>query len=121
MMAAMLLGILFAVSHHAFYQHLNQKRTPTRTRTFAGFETSQQQINATAGTAFAFLVKAFLTTAVGVAFIQVFWRTLTAATKPMALARVDTSFSLQSNLLSLVTVRHWWRYPLLFLLGLLTW
>ena len=118
---ALIVVFLFALSHHIFYRHLEHRHVPNENRTIAGVEVPQQEINLFAGTAFAFLVKAFLAIAVGIAYAQVFWRDLMVASTPLTVAKINTIFSLPSSLVSLFSVLHWWRSPLLFALGLLIW
>ena len=122
MIVTLATGTAFAVVHHLFYVGLDTQKVSTANITIAGINTSQQQLNINIGTAFAFLVKAFLATSVGIAFVQVFWQMLLKANpKPLMLNRVDTIFSLWSNFWSLFMVRHWWRSPVLFLLALIIW
>ena len=105
MILSLAVGVLFAGAHHAFNSSLNQTRVDFQQRKIIGFRTSQQQINTDLGTAFAFLVKAFLATSAGIAFLQTFWRNLTRTTSDSSLAKVDTIYSLHTNILSLVQVR----------------
>ena len=102
---ALIVVFLFALSHHIFYRHLEHRHVPNENRTIAGVEVPQQEINLFAGTAYA----------------QVFWRDLMVASTPLTVAKINTIFSLPSSLVSLFSVLHWWRSPLLFALGLLIW
>ena len=121
MLSFLLLGIIFAIAHHVFYQSLDHGHVPARELHIAGIVTSQQQVNISVGTAFAFLVKAFLAASVSIAFVQSFWRTLTTTRKSLTLDQVDTTYSLRNNLGALFVVKHWWRSPFLFLLALIVW
>ena len=121
MMSTAVAGIVFAAMHHAFYSSLQHNLVKTKPQNLAGFETTEQQINIILGTAFAFLVKAFLATSVGIAFIQVFWKALTGSNNAFTLSRVDTIYSLPSSVISLFFVHHWWRSPLPFLMAVIIW
>ncbi|KAK6386625.1 hypothetical protein LTR65_008824 [Meristemomyces frigidus] len=111
MLSAFVAGILFAVGHHVFYQRLDTTHVPADGNTILGpMEVSMQQVNHTAGTAFAFIVKACLTTAVSSAFIQTFWKAVTAVslTKRPTLGRADTAYSGVNNIISLFNAPVWW-------------
>ena len=120
---ALALGVVFAVAHHVFYLHLDGREADTGGYVIAGmFELSRQHLNNNAGIAFAFLVKAFLTTAVSIAFVQAFWRALLvdSSTRAPKLDVVDAIYSLLSSVRSMFSVAQWWRYPLVFVLALIS-
>lgn len=117
---SLVLGILFAVGHHLFYNSLDGTIAPNAEFDVFGSKVSRQQINIAAGTAFAFVVKVMLVTALAVAYIQLLWRALLSS-KHITLGRIDVLFSGLSNVFSLAKATAWWRHPLLFILAILAW
>jgi hypothetical protein len=114
-------GISFAIGHHLFYNHLHgQEARPTGYK-ILGSDISPQQLNVAIGTAFAFLVKASLVTALSTAYLQLLWRALLRAARGSKLGDLDTCFSALNNIISLGKVWVWWRLPLLFLLAVVAW
>ena len=79
-------GIAFAVGHHIFYHSLDGTLVTS---------TSQQEWTIRIGTGLAFLVKAALAAAVGVAFTQYLWTV--ARTEAMAVGSIDAMFSMTKN------------------------
>jgi hypothetical protein len=120
MLLALFAGIALALGHHLFYQRLDGALVPAGSYDLAVRTVSRQQFNTGVGTAFAFLVKAALTIAVSIAYVQVFWRAAQVADKHPTLAELDTLSTL-SNLLGLFTTRAWYRKPLLLFLALTYW
>ncbi|KAI9699475.1 MAG: hypothetical protein M1836_003086 [Candelina mexicana] len=89
-----------------------------------GVEHPGQQFNTAIGTAFAFLVKAAFVLAVSTAYYQVFWKRAkqdSKIDKPPSLARLDTTFSATTSIISLFNIFVWFRYPLLFLMAATVW
>lgn len=119
MVLALLFGALLALGHHLFYASLQGSPTPTGTLDITWSNVSVQQLNTAIGTAFAFLVKAFLVVAVSVAYFQTFWRAAAISKKGPTLANLDTTFSILGNALGFFQVHVWWRHPLLLLLALI--
>ena len=111
MLAAFVAGIAFAVGHHFFYHSLQSKRVDGAT--------FNQQINTGIGTAFAFLVRACLVIAVGVAFVQVFWQQILR--KAVTVERIDSMSQLQQSLFDLFNFRTVRQHPLLALLATISW
>ncbi|KAK4890403.1 hypothetical protein LTR27_010931 [Elasticomyces elasticus] len=120
MAAALICGIALSLGHHFFYATLDGQLTPIGSYHVVGKSMSKQQFNTAIGTAFAFLVKAALTVAITIGYIQVFWWTVNKAKKGSTLAELDTISAL-GNLVSLFDVANWWRHPLLFGLALIFW
>lgn len=75
------------------------------------------------GTAFAFLVKACLLFAIGVAFIQVFWSVshTFSTTKTPTLGRLDSTYGARQNLWTVLNLALWWEYPLLLAVASTAW
>lgn len=118
---SLILGALLALGHHLFYSSLRGTTARDDNLHILYSQVSRQQLNTAAGTAFAFLVKAALTSAVSTAYIQIFWRVVTRASRPATLESLDTTFSAPTSVLSLYKVWIWWQYPLLFSLAVTAW
>ena len=117
MLASLLSGILLALGHHLFYSNLNGNPVVATEHVLKGV--TQQQLNITIGTLFAFLVKAFLVVAVSTAYTQIVWSAIKKrATK---LTTIDTMFQVTSNIWSFLSFSIWWKYPLLLLLACTVW
>ena len=121
MILALLTGTLLAMGHHLFYRHLTNHSAPTGLYHFAGKTMSKQQFNTAVGTAFAFLVKFFLTVAVSTAYVQIFWRNTLNAKEYPTLSELDCANSGLLNVFSLLNVKVWWKYPILLVLALIFW
>ena len=121
-LAALLTGILAAVGHHCFYESLAGTVAPPPNEGYKVWNVrlSKQQINNTAGTAFAFLFKAALSVALSTTYSQLFWKALLHSSSRASLSTVDTAFSAAGNPMSLLRFWLWWRYPLLFSLALVS-
>jgi len=114
---AYVIGILAAVGHHLFYRSLAGTQAPDpndRYKIIYKSYVSKQEVNIIGGTALAFLVKSALGTAISMAYVQLFWKTLMQSTHRTTLSMVDTTFSVLTSILSLSKVWTWWRYPQLF-------
>ena len=111
MLAAFAIGVAFAIGHHFFYQSLDG--TPLDSATF------DQQINTAVGTAFAFLVRASLSVAIGVAFVQVLWRRLLA--QSITVSRIDSMTQLLTSLFDLLNLKTLWQHPVLAVLAIISW
>jgi hypothetical protein len=119
-LVAFISGVLAAVGHHLFYQSLDGKPAPAldeRYRIFQG-SVSRQEVNVAGGTAFAFLVKAALGTAISTAYVQLFWRALMQSATRKTLSNVATMFSVLSNPVFLFKIWTWWRFPMLLSLAI---
>lgn len=123
MVALLLLATAFAIGHHAFYQHLNgqpiQDISYLNTQTIALSHVSNQQINISIGTFFAFLVKALLGAAVSIAFDQLAWKSIKA--KTTSIATIDNLFSILSNGFVALDLKLWRQYPISMLLACIIW
>ena len=118
---ALAFGLLFAVGHHLFYRNLDGQRVASEDISILGSDISPQQLNVAIGTAFAFLVKASLVTAVSTAYLQLLWRALLRSGRGSTLGNLDTTFSGLNNIISLGKIWVWWRLPLLFALAVVAW
>lgn len=118
---AVVIGTLFALGHHLFYASLDGHPAPNDDYTLLGSNFSKQQLNIAGGTAFAFLVRASLVTALSTAYIQMFWRAMTHRAREATLDSLDTTFSALNNIFSLLKLWAWWRHPLLWTLALAAW
>lgn len=123
MLAAFLTGTLLALGHHLFYQHLDGEKVPADDYSIGSSHYSKQQMNIQIGTAFSFLVKAFLVVSVSVAYAQVFWWSFSNSHqgKLPTLNRIDTAFSALGNVLALFNLPVWLSHRVLFSLTTLTW
>lgn len=121
MFASLLVAFLLALGHHLFYSHLAGRSSPGGSYDILGTTLSKQRFNTALGTAFAFMVKAFLTLAVAVAYAQQFWRCAKTATSKTRVSTLDTLFSSLHDFTSLFKMHIWFRYPLLFALTLIAW
>ncbi|GAB7341482.1 hypothetical protein MBLNU457_7714t1 [Dothideomycetes sp. NU457] len=111
MIGSLTIAILFAVGHHLFYWSLQRPGQVVPTSTFS------QGINTSAGTAFAFLVKAALTVALGTAYTQLLFDTLFKNTLSVEITDILTGMlasAIQMCRLDLI-----WRYPRVLLLALI--
>lgn len=121
MVLTLLAGCSLAVGHHLFYKNLAGTTAPTGRYQFAGANVSKQQFNTAVGTAFAFVVKGTLTAAVGMAYIQAFWRSAQRSKNGRKLSTLDTTFAVLNNAFGLTKLHVWVRYPLLLLLAIIAW
>jgi hypothetical protein len=118
MIGSLTFGVLLALGHHFFYNNLNGNPVDTNTHILK-WVVSQQQLNTTIGTAFAFLVNAFLMSSVTTAYTQVIWRAIKRGNTK--LATIDTIFAVVSSVWELARFSVWWKYHLLLLLACIIW
>ncbi|MCJ1230870.1 hypothetical protein MMC12_007544 [Toensbergia leucococca] len=111
MLGSFLIGIGLSFGHHAFYRSLDGSSISN-----AMFD---QSFNIGIGTAFAFLVRAFLVIAVGVAYVQHFWRDVKA--RPTPISHIDTIASLLSSIQEFLSLKTLWRHPVLVMLAIISW
>jgi hypothetical protein len=67
MTGSLVSGLALAISHHLFYNYLNNRIVQSQ---------NQQEWFLRIGTGMAFLTRALLSAAVGIAYTQILWRTL---------------------------------------------
>lgn len=111
MLLGLLAGVGFALGHHLFYQSLQGKSI--------GNTLFDQQVNIAIGTAFAFLVKASLATAVGSAYVQYLWYTLQR--ERLRVSHIDSLVSLLTSVIAILNFGALKGHLLLTLLALLAW
>jgi len=119
MMGSLFAGLLLATGHHLFYRGLHGRPAPDSDYTIGGWRIPKQQANIAGGTAFAFLVKACLVVAAGTAYVQAFWRALSA--REVRLLDLDTLGSVPGSITALFAVWRWVQFPVLFLLAVIIW
>lgn len=120
MSASLLLGALFALVHHLLYSSLAGKEASNSYYSVLSFSISRQQVNTSAGTAFAFLTTSLLMAAVSTAYDQLLWHAISKKDKAPTLSDLDVAFAGCYNAVGLFWVPVWVRYPLLFSVALLT-
>jgi hypothetical protein len=111
MVASFIIGGIFILGHHLFYQSLHHQATNN-----AVF---QQQINTGIGTAFAFIVKMFLVIAVGTSYWQIFW--LQVKKRLVVVERLDILNNILENALQFLSLKTVGKFPLLGLIAAITW
>ncbi|KAF2715845.1 hypothetical protein K431DRAFT_308282 [Polychaeton citri CBS 116435] len=123
MLGSLLMGILFAIGHHLFYQHLEGTAVLTAEYEIAGSQVSSQQANIAIGTALAFLCKASLVLAVSISYLQVFWHAAIAAGGKgrLTLGQIDSAYSALNNFLAFFHLKVWWMTPLALLSAVTAW
>ncbi|KAI8950665.1 hypothetical protein F4801DRAFT_602078 [Xylaria longipes] len=119
-LGGLLAGILISVGHHLYYASL-EGTSPEGSRIIVGYRFSNQAFTTAVGTAFAFIVRAFLLFAVSGAYVQVFWHSATHARKVNTLEEIDAMLSILSNLFAFRAGSSWWKYPMLLLIALIAW
>jgi hypothetical protein len=119
MTASLVAGVVLAIGHHVFYSKLDGSSAPASDYDLGGWTIPKQQANIAGGTAFAFLVKASLVVAVGTAYIQAFWRAITA--RKIRLSYLDTLGSVPGSITALFALWRWMNFPLLLLLAIIIW
>ncbi|KAJ5827485.1 hypothetical protein N7447_004248 [Penicillium robsamsonii] len=103
-------GAMFSMGHHLYYQSLDGARVNS---------VDQQTWAIRIGTGFAFLIKSFFVSAVGIAAVQVMWATLRR--KFVNLRGIDGMFSILSSPLALLTPDLWMCAKTLILLAIMSW
>jgi hypothetical protein len=111
MISSFIIGALFILGHHLFYQSLHHQTTDNALL--------QQQFNTGIGTAFAFIVKMFLVIAVGTGYWQIFW--LQVKKRPVSVGRLDVLNDLLENAWQFLSLKTLGRFPLLGLIAAITW
>ena len=120
----LLVALAFVVGHYAFYQKLNgflvkHSGPPCISKTLS-CDSSDQQINVSIGTFFAFLVKALLGASVSTAFDQFTWRRLVSSASSR-IGMIDDLFAVLKNGFFMLNYKLWWGYPASMLLATLAW
>lgn len=118
---ALILGVLFSLGHHIFYQSLAGTQAFNNEYDFYVTKVSPQQLNTSVGTAFAFLVNFTLVAAISTGYIQLFWRSMIYLRKDVSLDALDTTFSALGNIFAIFKIKTWYRHPFLFLVACCCW
>ncbi len=105
------------IGRHAFYNNLDGSSVSSGSYQFAGWPVSQQQVDITIGTAFAFLANSCLTTAIGTAYVQICQRDVRG--RAVDLSTLDALFAGQSGAWTFLTRWYLFRYSMLALLTLI--
>jgi hypothetical protein len=108
---AFVAGLAFALGHHAFYLNLEGQSVDDHL--------FDQQTNLAAGHTFAFLVRACLCVAIGVAYWQVFWGMLLRGT--FAISHVEALAGSLGSILDMLNFGAMMNRPALLTLALLSW
>ncbi|CAK1361801.1 hypothetical protein CB0940_02870 [Cercospora beticola] len=119
MLSSLIVGVAFAVGHHAFYASLVGTSVSSSPIKLVGWTTTQQQVNVAIGTALAFGFKASLILACSTAYMQLVFGALN--TETFKLSQLDNWFGGLNDFWSLLCVGTYWRYPLLTLVALTCW
>ncbi|KAL3458470.1 hypothetical protein BJX64DRAFT_224225 [Aspergillus heterothallicus] len=110
MIVCFVIGVGLAIGHHFYYYSLDGTRVGDQSR---------QEWALRIGTGLAFLMKTFLTTAVGIACIQHFWWILRL--KPIRLSTLDSMFDIRGSIFNFFDLHVWLRGPNVAILGLISW
>lgn len=121
MVGWLVLGILFAVGHHVFYNSLNGSAPSLAVYNLGCSQVSIQALKLAAGTAFAFLVRSCLALAISLSYIQLAWYTIKRSSRKRTIPDIDTLTSALTNLFVVLHVFAWVKWPLLLLPALLSW
>ncbi|KAL9601503.1 MAG: hypothetical protein Q9219_002455 [cf. Caloplaca sp. 3 TL-2023] len=124
MVASLIVGTLFALGHHLFHASLDHTHASTSLDGYdvLGMHVSTQQFNTAVGTGFAFLVRACLVSTISIAYFQIFmWTVGKHDTKGTNMDHMDAMTSVLHDLVSLASLRIWWRRPWLWVLAIVAW
>lgn len=108
--AGLILGTIFAVGHHYYYNHFDGKIVESK---------SQQQWISRGGSAFGFAVKTLFAFAAGTAYAQQLW--LSVQRRAATAKKVDSMFSVLSNPLQFLDLKLWFGRPVLVIPAAVTW
>ncbi|KAI1412550.1 hypothetical protein F5Y13DRAFT_199790 [Hypoxylon sp. FL1857] len=100
MLAALLTGIVFSICHDRFYASFNDQPVSSNL---------EQRLVTSAGTAFAFIVRTFLTISTATAFPQQIFHDLKRRYETVK--KIDMLFGFLGNILYIGNVDFWLRYP----------
>ncbi|KAH7173160.1 uncharacterized protein B0J16DRAFT_405450 [Fusarium flagelliforme] len=109
MASSLVLGLLLALSHHLYYLYLNGRIVQSQ---------SQQQWSLRAGTALAFLIRALLSAAIGIAYVQLLWQTV--RTRSITIRGVNSLFGVIRNAWDFVTLELWTAAPSLVVVAIIS-
>jgi hypothetical protein len=118
---SLIAGILFAIGHHLFYNSLDGTTPSLVMHNFAGSHISGQALNLAIGTTFAFLVRSCLAFAMSLSYIQLAWFTIKRSSRDYTISDIDKVTSAFSNLLVVLNVFTWTKWPILLFVAILSW
>jgi hypothetical protein len=121
MVGSLLVGVLFAVGHHLFYNSLGGTVPPQSMHRVAGLHISGQALNLAIGTTFAFLTRSCLTFAMASSYTQLAWHAVKRSSRPSTVSDIDNVTSALRNLLVIFNIFAWIKWPLILLVALLSW
>lgn len=107
MVSALALATLFALSHHLLYWRLHNQQVPG--------DKFYQEVNTTAGTAFAFLVRMCLAAAVSTVYAQLLWQSLLR--QRLSVATIDSLSSLLYSAFELLNFKAIRQFPMIGSVG----
>ncbi|EYB28031.1 hypothetical protein FG05_35257 [Fusarium graminearum] len=110
MTGSLLSGLALAVGHHLFYDYLNSRIVQSQ---------NQQEWFLRIGTGMAFLVRTLLSAAIGIAYVQILWRTLRS--KSVTINGINSLFGVSHNAWDLTTLELWTAAPALTVVALIAW
>jgi hypothetical protein len=120
MLSALITGALLAIAHHSLYDGLHGKAVPSG-RFSPDIDLSRQQANIAISTALAFAFKTCVVIATSAACVQLFWTRVAIEPCGLKLKSINTAYSVTGNFFKLFYLSEWRRFPLLFILALVTW
>ncbi|KAK5310170.1 hypothetical protein LTR70_009672 [Exophiala xenobiotica] len=109
MLVTLVAGVFIAVGHHLFYSRLDGQPVDT--------QISQTWVNRI-GTGLAFVVKLFFVAAVGIAYTQYQWRTISR--KPWKIKQIDSLTGVLNNAWYFYDVSLWTRVPVLTVMAVVS-
>ncbi|KAJ5092865.1 hypothetical protein N7456_008726 [Penicillium angulare] len=123
MIVTLVLAIVIAVGHHAFFQYLNGRAVHAESNSTshaASFHISDQQLNTSIGILLALLVKGLLGASITAAFDQCAWKELIKGRR-VKIGLIDDLFIVLRNGLMILNFGLWRQYSLAMLLGTTIW
>jgi hypothetical protein len=121
MVGSLIVSILFAVGHHLFYSSLGGTVPPQSMYRVAGLHISGQALYLAIGTTFAFLTRSCLTFAMALSYTQLAWYAVKRSSRHPTVSDIDNVTSALRNLLVILNIFAWIKWPLMLLVALLSW
>jgi hypothetical protein len=110
MTGSLLSGVAIAIGHHLFYDYLNNRIVQSQ---------NQQEWFLRIGTGMAFLVRTLLSASIGIAYVQILWRTLRS--KSVTIHGIDSLFGVSHNPWDFTTLELWTAAPALTIVAVIAW
>ena len=121
MVGSLIVSILLAVGHHLFYSSLGGTVPPQSMYRVAGLHISGQALYLAIGTTFAFLARSCLTFAMALSYTQLAWYAVKRSSRHPTVSNIDNVTSALRNLLVILNIFAWFKWPLMLLVALLSW